>query len=187
MFCEGKRGEDYTVKGAWDAFINAFRNQKSFKGLTSNLFCQLYFKQRLAGALAGGNEDIDAGLTFEAPFALQGRDRKIGENPVVLRSVGLLKQHLHEIYYLMMIPEEWTDDLTGWWKAEVVAASPVPMQWELSHWGVITIPDVVQFAGQNGLKRTLEVVEHNEGQLYLKPAATGDPDWAKKRKFRGCP
>jgi hypothetical protein len=186
VFWEGKRGKDYQVKRAWDTFINAFWNQKGFKGLTSNLFCQLYFKQRLAGALtAGSKEDIDAGLTFESPFALSSGHRKIGENRVVLRSVDVLKKYLGEVYYLMMIPELWTTDLANWWKTEVAASSPIPMQLDLSRWGVITIPEIVKFCNENNLKRTLNVVMHNKGQLYLEPAAPGDSDWAKKRKFQG--
>ena len=59
------------------------------------------------------------------------------------------------------------------------------MHWDVSHWGIITIPDIVKFCNENGLERTKLVVEHNDGQLYLKPNSTENTSWVKTRKFRG--
>jgi hypothetical protein len=171
VFFEGKRGEDYTLERAWKKFIGSFWSKARSSGLTSNLFCQVYFKQQLAQALrAESREDVEQGLTIEPPFDLVGKKRKIGDNPVVLSSVEMVRKHLGDVRYVLMVPEPWTDDLKAWWCREVAAVSPAPREWNISRWGIITIPEIVQFCRKNGLVRTLDVVEHNERQLYVEPA-----------------
>jgi len=186
VFFEGKREKQYTLRKAWKVFIEAFRGNVRAKGLTSSLLCQLYFKQRLVNALSpGSGEDVRTGLLFEAPLDRRGGiARKIGKNPVVWHSVGMLKKHLGEVYYLMMIPERWSQDVEAWWKNQVATASPAPAGWNLSRWGAITIPDIVDFCNAKGLNRTLDVIRHNAGQLYREPVPLGAADW-KNRNRRG--
>lgn len=189
VFFEGKRGKDYALERAWKKFIGSFRFKARFKGLTSNLFCQAYFKQRLAQALrAGSGEDIEEGLTIEAPFDLIYKKRKIGDNLVVRASVEMVRKHLGNVFYLLMVPEPWTDDLKAWWCREVAATTHVPMGWDISRWGIITIPEIVQFCRDNGLVQTRAVIKHNEGQLYVEPAAPGSSDlaaWLNSNGKRG--
>lgn len=189
VFLEGKRGQDYTLRRAWGRFIDSYRSRRRSRGLTSNLFCQVYFKQRLANALAAGSgEDVGEGLIFEAPFELASRRRKIGDNPVVLASADKLRAYLGEVYFLLMVPEPWTVDLERWWLREVAAASPAPASWDVSRWGMISIPEIVRFCQRTGLARTLEVVQHNEGQLYVEPSAAASGDligWLERRGRRG--
>ncbi|MDZ7618644.1 MAG: hypothetical protein U1E05_16700 [Patescibacteria group bacterium] len=189
VFFEGKRGEDYTLERAWKKFIGSFWSQTRSSGLTSNLFCQVYFKQRLAQALrAGSKENVVEGLTLEAPLDLVGRKRKIGDNPVVLSSVEMVRRHLGDVRFLLMVPEPWTDALQAWWYRDVAAANPAPTGWDVSCWGIITIPEIVQFCRDNGLTRTLDVVNHNKGQLYVEPAEPRNLDlatWLNRHGKRG--
>ena len=84
VFCEGKGGEEYDVRRAWKAFIEAFRKQKGFKGLTSNLFCQLYFKQRLVRVL-GPDSGENPGLTHHFSLGFLGFSWKIQEIHMIVR------------------------------------------------------------------------------------------------------
>ena len=52
-------------------------------------------------------------------------------------------------------------------------------------WGVITIPSIVKFCTENGLEKTLSVIDYNNGQLYLKPKPTLSNSWVQTRKFKG--
>ena len=73
-------------------------------------------------------ENPDSGLLFDAPFWLpksRGK-RKIGTNTVVRHAVKILRKYLDETFYLMMIPEEWSDDLFGWWQREVANSLTPP-------------------------------------------------------------
>ena len=99
--------------------------------------------------------------------------------------MDLLKTQLGEVYYVLMVPELWSESLESWWKSEVAVPSPAPMGLDVSRSGIITIPAIVQFCNDNGLQRTLEVVQHNEGQLYLQPVVPGDAHWTKNRRLCG--
>lgn len=189
VFFEGKVGRDYTLKQAWNKFIGAFLSQARQKGLTSNLFCQLYFKQRLVSALEPtSTQDMDEGLSFDPPFNLVGRNRKIGDNGVVQTAVTMVQRHLRDVRYLLMVPEPWTDEVKAWWCREVAQASSSPTGWDLSHWGIISIPDIVRFCRENGLTRTLDVATHNAGQLYVQRETEGSAeliDWMNRHGKRG--
>lgn len=189
VFLEVKRGEDYTLNRAWKKFIGSYWSRSGPRGLTSNLFCQIYFKQRLATALRfESGEDADQGLSFEPPFDLRDRMRKTGDNHIVRKSVEVLRKHLGKVYYVLMVPERWTDDLKSWWEHEVAATNPAPIGWDVSCWGILTIPEIVEFCKENKLSRTLDVVGHNEGQLFVETGASGSSDvveWLNAHGKRG--
>src|SRR5262249_43023715 len=88
FFCEAKRGKSWRLQTEWDQFKARFQN--SLAGGVSNVFRQLYFKQRLAQALAAG-EDLDTGIEFDGVLSpVRGiRRRKIGRNRVVLKAVDV--------------------------------------------------------------------------------------------------
>jgi hypothetical protein len=174
VFLEGKCGIHYSVRQEWNKFVTAVRTGAPSRGLTSNVFCQLYFKQRLAASLANGADNVLDGLVFDAALSRRGRARGLGNNPVVYRAVKLLHAHLQNgagAYYLMLIPEEWNNDRANWWMQEV-AANNLPAGWDVASWGVITIRQVREFCEQEQLNRTLEVFEHND-ELYQTVAPDG--------------
>lgn len=187
VFWEAKRGRKYDLEREWNAFVGAFHNEKGFKGLTSNVFCQLYFKQHLARALGSDSgEDLHIGLTLEAPLRRRGGGRKIGSNEVVRKALSLLGKPPNDcVFYVMMIPSNWGDDQTRWWNQNVARPSSAPGDWDVSNWGVITIPEIAAFCQTHGLNRTLAVIEHNKGQLYVESAPNEDPNWLNNRGFKG--
>jgi hypothetical protein len=172
VFLEGKCGIHFFVRQEWNKFAAAVRTGVPYRGLTSNVFCQLYFKQRLAASLANAADNVLEGLVFDAALSRRGRARGLGNNPVVYRAVDLLQEHLQDgAYFLMLLPEVWNNDLANWWRQNV-AANELPAGWDVSRWGVITIQQVLEFCNEAHLNRTLEVFTHNN-ELYQTVAPGG--------------
>ena len=164
LFLEAKRGRRWRLADEWDRFEVKYRNGRK-KGLSSNLFCQLYYKQRFASALAGG-QNLGAGLGFDGPLRRGRMDglRKIGTNPVVLRAVDMIHPYIQSPFFLMVIPQAWEDDMTALFQTIHQIGSP-PRDWCVSNWGVLTIPQVEEFCGAHGLRHTLSVIKYNREQL----------------------
>ena len=164
LFLEAKRGHRWRLAKEWKRFEVRFRNRIQ-EGLSSNLFCQLHYKQRFASALAAG-EDLASGLEFDGPLR-RGRSvgrRMIGSNPVVLRAVDLIRPYIPSHYYLMAIPQRWDEGLTTL-LGEVNLWDSPPRGWDVSKWGILTIPQIEEFCEAHGLRHTLSVIEYNREQL----------------------
>src|SRR5207249_3526678 len=85
VFCEFKRAS-LKLTDEWQAFFERIQKNRR-ENLTSNLFCQLYFKQRFCQALVDpSDENIHDGLEFDEPLNISrgNRRRKIGKNTQVL-------------------------------------------------------------------------------------------------------
>ena len=99
-----------TYSGKWD-IVKEFTKFKDLKGKdrngnkiipTSNLFTQLYFKNRLWYELKNNNGiKLDEGIKF---INTTKSRRKIGKNKIVLKAVDYLMEYIYESFYLGIIP-----------------------------------------------------------------------------------
>ncbi len=169
FFCEAKRGKAWKLKVEWDQFKARFQNALS--GGESNIFRQLYLKQRMVQGLFAG-DDLDAGIEFDGvlrPTRGTGR-RKIGKNKVVLNAVDKLKPYSSSAYYLILTPEPWRDQTTTLLQSVRTFGpapnDPKPRAWDISRWGIVSLEDMVQCCKDRNLDHAAAVAEFNDGQLY---------------------
>ena len=151
----------WSIRYEWQQFMKGIDGRLS----SSNLFAQLYHKVRLVEGLRdGGIEALQSGLDF--PPCSTKTHRKIGSNEVVLRAVRLIQQHLDDVYYVCIIPEE-LSAAKDFFSNVLASASPIGfIGWDASHYGYLTWAQVEQFCAQKHLENTLAVLEHNRGQIY---------------------
>ena len=101
VFVEAKVGTTWSIQSEFQDFVEGARTEVN----SSNLFTQLYHKVRLVAALRQrGMAGLQDGTEF--PQSSTRGLRKIGSNPVVLRAVEMLAQHLHEAYYVALLPDK---------------------------------------------------------------------------------
>jgi hypothetical protein len=169
VFLEAKCGDNWSIRKEWSKFIYQFINNIRGKGLTSNIFCQLYFKQRLTDALVR-NEDIHIGLKFDGPLSTIRSNgcRKIGTNLIVQDSVEFIKLYLLDAYYLMLIPQIESQKSIRLIFKEINKYKNTPRGWGLSKWGIISWRDIEEFCKEEELKHTLSILKFNNGQIYSK-------------------
>lgn len=169
VFCEAKRGKPWKLKTQWNKFKTRFQNDDA--GDESNVFRQLYYKQRMVQGFAAG-DDLDTGIEFDGVLRLvRGtRRRKIGKNKVVLKAVDKLKLYVESAYYLILTPEPWQDEI-GLVLQEArdfgpPPNDPKPRDWDIRGWGVISLQDMVQLCRDHHLDHAVDVAVFNEGQLF---------------------
>ncbi|MFO0825321.1 MAG: hypothetical protein U0792_19745 [Gemmataceae bacterium] len=168
VFCEAKRGK-WKLKKEWSKFKTRFQNDDA--GDESNVFRQLYYKQRMAQGYAAG-EDLDTGIEFDGVLRpVRGtRCRKIGKNKVVLKAADKLTRYVTSTYYLILTPEPWGDE-TGAALQEArdfgpAPNDPRPREWDINRWGVVSLRDMVQLCRDRHLDHAADVADFNDGQLF---------------------
>lgn len=163
VFIEAKVGGKWSIEKEFHDFKDGTETRVS----SSNLFTQLYHKVRLvAGLRQGGIVGLQEGFRF--PQSSARKIRRIGSNPVVLRAVEKLAEHLDETYYVALLPtepEEWQrlfQNLSEW--------SPPDdfLDWDVRNYGYLSWSDVEEFCRENDLTDTVNVFEFNEGQIYIR-------------------
>ena len=168
VFCEAKRGE-WKLKTEWNKFKTRFQNDDAGDG--SNVFRQLYYKQRMVERFAAGG-DLGVGVEFDGVLRpVRGtRRRKIGKNKAVLRAVDKLKPYIESVYYLILTPEPQGNEvgavLLDAQKFGPPPNDPKPRLWDITKWGVISLRDLVQLCTVKRLDHAAAVAAFNEGQLY---------------------
>lgn len=132
---------------------------------SSNLFTQLYFKQRLISVLTSdGIEALQQGVSF--PSWSTRRRRKAGSHPVVLNTLKLIRQCNDNVYYLMLIPDTHQRvELFFENRLRDLQLPDVP-DWDPSHYGFLTWATVKSFCEKNRLAATLAVFAYNQGQIF---------------------
>ena len=151
----------WSIDEEWDKFSKGIESRVS----SSNLFTQLYHKVRLVeGLRVGGIHGLQIGLEF--PRCSTKSLRKIGKNEVVLRAVNLLQQHLDNVFYIGLVPEE-SLRANQFFKNVLRHSAPEGfIGWDIRNYGYIIWADVEQFCVQNNLENTLGVFSHNKEQIY---------------------
>src|SRR5581483_6296476 len=146
IFCEAKRGK-WKLKKEWSKFKTRFQNDDA--GDESNVFRQLYYKQRMVQGYAAG-DDLDTGIEFDSVLRpVRGtRRRKIGKNKVVLKAADKLRPYVGSAYYVILTPEAWRDETrVALQEARDFGPppnDPKPRDWNITRWGVISLRDMVQ-------------------------------------------
>ncbi|NPV82462.1 MAG: hypothetical protein HPY46_02600 [Candidatus Aminicenantes bacterium] len=150
------------------------KNEKQKYG-TSNLFTQLYFKQRLCSELSKpeGFEKIKKGINFSHFNKSNKNPRKIGLNEVVLRATEKLSEYSQNAFFIFLIPEQnqsldlLSPPLTDLEENTRAAAYGKLEALNTKKWGQITWPEIHSFCSKTCLfKETLNVFTWNKNQLY---------------------
>lgn len=146
------------------------RKSQTDKFFSSNIFTQLYHKQRLVSALkSNGIEALQQGIEFPSwSFRTESsrQKRKIGKNSVVLRAVKRIQQHVENVFYLALVPD--TDIRAADFFANRLRNVQLPTvpEWDPSFYGYLTWATVKSFCEQNHLAATLDVFAYNDGQIF---------------------
>ena len=137
---------------------------------SSNIFTQIYHKQRLVSALKNsGINALQQGIKF--PEWSTKPKRKIGKNPVVLRAAKCIQQHADNVFYLALVPDNDERVATFFNNTLRKAQFPTVPEWNVSHYGYLTWAKVKSFCEQNQLAATLDVFAYNNGQIFPKRVA----------------
>ncbi len=146
---------------------NIDTQKKYKKRLASNMFTQLYHKQRLVSALKDNDTDaLHQGIKF--PSWSTKPQRKIGKNPVVLRAVDHIQQYTDNVFYLALVPDNDQRVATFFDDTLRNVQLPCVSEWDTSYYGYLTWATVKSFCEQNQLAATLDVFAYNDRQIFSK-------------------
>jgi hypothetical protein len=131
---------------------------------SSNLFAQLYSKARFAwAAQEGGMERLSKGVLF--PVCSTKCRRRIGSNPVVLRAVGLIMDHIQNVSFVGIVPEQ-SESVASFVNGSLARVTPPSFEgWDVSPWGFLSWHDIEEFCMSERLVNTLRVLEFNKEQM----------------------
>ena len=166
-----RKPEGLLISDQFDKFeAGVKRKSQTDKSFSSNIFTQLYHKQRLVSALrSNGIKALQQGVDF--PSWSTRQKRKIGTNPVVLRAVNRIQQHADNVFYLALVPDNDQRVATFFDSGLRNAQLPTVPEWDVSHYGYLTWATVKSFCEQNQLTATLDVFTYNHGQIFPESAA----------------
>ena len=142
------------------------RKKKIMKVDSSNLFAQIYHKQKFI--LAPTFDALESGVSF--PEWSSNKCRKIGNNPVVHRIAKRIRRHRDSVFYLMLIPDNSGDESLESFCKEELRDSELPEtpEWDTSHYGFLTWKKVEGFCRKKNLPNTLAIFDYNGDQIYKK-------------------
>ena len=89
---------------------------------------------------------------------------------MVARATELLRDGLGEVFFLALVPDT-TRQVSEFFQG--IRKPPHPSiadTWDTSHFGYVTWQEVHHFCAENGLTRSLEVFDFNDGQIYAHSA-----------------
>ncbi len=168
IFVEAKvlsQARDWKLSNEFDKFKAGLKSKVN----SSNMFTQLYHKQRLVSVLrSSGIEALQQGV--DLPSWSTSRRRKVGSHPVVLNALKLIQQHADYVYYLALVPDT-HQRASAFFDIEFRNAefTTVP-EWDPSHFGYLTWATVKSFCEQNQLAATLDGFAYNYGQIFSENA-----------------
>ncbi len=139
---------------------------------SSNLFTQLYHKMRFADCLRDGSLKALGAVLF--PACSSKERRCIGHNPVVLRAVQDIKEHLDQLFFVALLPDS-DDDVLEFFKTLTGKRLEERLPgWGLERVGFLSWESVVTFCTVNRLGDTLDVLGYNAEQIFA-PGVGGRP------------
>ena len=164
-----------TYSGKWN-IVKEFTKFKDLKGKdrngnkiipTSNLFTQLYFKNRLFNELKIKNGNIfNSGIGFKNTTKSR---RKIGKNEIVLKAVKkdcYLRGYIDESFYFGIIPSK-ENEIPKFIKDFNKSQSKLNknlIDWKKENWGFLTWEDIKYFSENKSLDGTCKVFDFNKGE-----------------------
>lgn len=167
IFCEFKRGSHWSLKEEWERFTVRVENSIQ-ENLTSNLFCQLYFKARFSSALL--DDSLPEGVEFDKPLNTRGGDgrRRIGANQTVLRAVDMIRPYAKTSYFLMVTPQAMDQNEVASFAQQTNGWPGNLRGWSTRRWGHLSLSAIHNCCERHpeAFSHALEVFEFNQGQLY---------------------
>jgi hypothetical protein len=166
VFIEAKiktfRASDWHIAKEFAKFRSGLSQQKAS---SSDLFRQLYYKQRLVDGLRqGGVLLLKQGLKF--PGWSSKRLCKIGKNEVVLKAAGQLENHCKEVFYVAVVPDVESRVAEFLPTLKAIPHETLAGSWDVSTYGFLTWSQARGFCEQHHLTHTLDVLDYNKGQIY---------------------
>ncbi|QDT78243.1 hypothetical protein Mal35_16750 [Gimesia maris] len=165
-----------TLGSRWCDFDEYLRGNKKDR---SNLFVQIYRKQRLIRQLA----DVNARLLRDAV----SDEWTLGGNQVVRRAANLLKEYRDDPWYVCLVPDS-PDEAMQFFETTLVKFRPAPLllpNWDVKRWGFITWSQIETLARRDPevWKRTVLNFDWNSGQIYRK-TVTNESVTSDVERFR---
>ncbi|RBN49348.1 hypothetical protein [Flavobacterium psychrolimnae] len=159
LFIEGKvktSGSNWIIKTQFDKYFQ----KKEYKGYSSNLFYQLYFKKQLIDNWPEIKKQIEKDKIDKKGEKLEiksfFRNRKIGNNPIVEKAFNLIE--CKEAYYIGIIPTLQED----------INKFNDKIDFEMSF---LSWEKVEEFCEENkskhpSLEKVIEIFDYNDKQIY---------------------
>ena len=164
IFVEAKvlaQARDWKLSTEFGKFRAGLKSEVS----SSNMFTQLYHKQRLVTVLKrNGIRALQQGVEF--PPWSTNQSRKVGTHPVVLNTLKLIQKRVDNVYYLTLVPDTDQRAYAFFYNELRGAQFPAVPEWDTSHYGYLTWATVKSFCKQNHLAATLDVFDYNDGQIF---------------------
>ena len=165
VFAEAKVKPSQTpvwkIKDEFDKFVTGTTSKLG----SSNLFTQLYHKLRMIDTLSkGGLASLKNDVAF--PTCSSMTLRKIGSNPVVLRSIKKVSHYLEDAYFLAIVPDK-PSNLEDFFSNDLKHSNLTNLPgWNLTSYGYLAWSDIMNFCIDHKLEKTLRVFKFNEGQIF---------------------
>ena len=165
VFAEAKVKPSQTpvwkIKDEFDKFVTGTTSKLG----SSNLFTQLYHKLRMIDTLSkGGLASLKNDVAF--PTCSSMTLRKIGSNPVVLRSIKKVSHYLEDAYFLAIVPDK-PSNLEDFFSNDLKHSNLTNLPgWNLTSYGYLAWSDIMNFCADHKLEKTLRVFKFNEGQIF---------------------
>lgn len=156
--------QKWAIADQFDRFCNGF--ESVVKSWSSNLFTQLYYKERMVNAIRErGVKAVKEGIRISSKSSKK-TTRKIGNNQVVLEAVQRLVHHLDATFYVALIPDP-PERAAAFFARGLTNAAPreCPDR-DVSHYGYICWPQIEAFCSRHGLRGPLDVFGFNGEQIY---------------------
>jgi hypothetical protein len=160
IFWEAKRGAQWKVQNEVRKLDRRLEGPRPRDGLS--LFEQLYLKQRFARAVAEHVDPVQVEFDPPLSFCRGGRVRNLGENPVVLKALRIMRPYIESgSRSLMVLPKDLcNDDPT---LIERVCLT-LP-DFDLGKCGILSWQRIYVFCRDNRLEHATRVLDFNEGQM----------------------
>lgn len=155
--------QKWTIKNEFEKFQEGIRQNKVS---SSNLFTQLYYKQRLSQVIQrdDGLSRLKNGIKFPKCFSKE--NRKIGDNDVVLKAVNLLAPYCEDALFVALVPDS-ASNLESFYKKDLIDYVPEGFpEWTIQNWGYLSWERVEPFCRDKNLEGTFKIFKFNEGHIY---------------------
>ena len=159
----------WKIQDEYKKFIDSIMkyNYTSVRGTVhySNLFTQLYYKQRMAKAMKGGGMPaVKSGVPF--PKCFGKKKRKIGSKKTVRKAADALSEYLDGSFFVLLVPDSESNLCDFFNDISFNYGLSELKEWDTANWGYLTWAKVERFCKRTKMTNTLAAFDHNRGQIY---------------------
>ncbi|MDR2782501.1 MAG: hypothetical protein LBB48_01425 [Treponema sp.] len=148
----------FKILSEFNKISNALTTSKKIKGISSNLFVQLYYKYLLIKTSDNSDKDMSVNSIFKKN---NGNSRVLGNNKIVTDAFNKIKD-ANDYYYVAITPTAPDEMDTNGFRCKIKELNLMP--WEntyLCYWG-----KVKEFFDTIGANKVKEVFDYNYRQIY---------------------